>query len=244
MAYNTRLLRVSSSDAFQSKSRSHFSINIGNVAGLDECKGVSVECIGFCNGQPNVSGGEVWQITGGGAPWALQEAAIARGQYTFDQLSASLVTSMSGLTSITLTSAGYCKVEGDANFQTLVGSGWQLLGFDADQLSNDVGDTVIARWLPSLAGLTCAYLHSDVFSGKGSLDGTGSHASFVTHVPITSAYGEINIYTPQPHVLNAPSIAFPHDVSARQIDFSLQTHEGKDVDVGSTDMFVITRLWF
>lgn len=242
----TRTMRLSTSDATSLVSNSKFVIDIGNVQGLDECRGCSVECVGFANCHPNVEEDSVFTVLGDGLGlWgASQSVTVARGQYTFAQLAAAITSGLDGVVSIVLNARGFAVLTGDANFTAISGSAWKMLGFSAAQLGALAGTVVTAQLIPGLAGLQVAYLHSTLLSGKGSLDGQGSHQPFICPIPITSAFGELQTYMPVPLLPGFPMVPFRDPVSVRTVDIDLQTHEGLTVDIGASELWVILRLWF
>lgn len=239
---DTRLLRVSSREALSKSSNSQYTIDLGNAISdvADGIRGISVTGIGFCNCDPNIVEDTVFETRGVGAP-VVDAVTIPRGQYTFEQLRDLLIAGLSNVTSIVLDSQGYVVFTGDGNFANLFGSAWALLGFSDNQLT-DPGPVVTAVQFPNLQGLQVAFLHSSVLAdSQHALDSEGLLVSFLTHVPITVPYQTMQTHEPFQHVY--PSIVYKTPLTPRSINITLRDVTGRVVDVGSSELWVVFRLW-
>ena len=240
----TRLMRVSSSDAATKTSPSRFSIDIGNVSHMEDIRAVALEGCGFINAHPNIEMATTFTILLDNNPGLTRTYTVPRGQYTFDALAALLVANMADIASITITAAGYCRIAASGIYTIYLSTAsWGLLGFSPEQIGVLHGNSVTAVYVPALSGLQVCYLHSDVLGGPHSIDGSGLHASFMSHIPISVPYGFQQVHAP-PTYGAMPSIVYPDKQTLRRIDLALLTHEGEDVDIGNSELWAIFRLWF
>lgn len=264
----SKILRISADKRLpgQGGDRStNFVIDLG--ANLQRCKRLSIQTISFPNNFYNVFNnsfnGEFNNIGYFDHPAiSAQSFTIAPGYYNTAQLMSAIVTAFNTaatghavITSFTQdpisqlctftfnsdSSATLIRFTTNNN-NSPQASPWSLLGFSGSVGTTVAPITTTAAKMPSLAGLTEVYVVSNTLAPANAFDEKGQLANVLVGIPITAAFGQLNVFDCKVDVLC--EVLYPSSRDLVICDFMLVDRNGKEVDLNGGNVKLDLRVWF
>ena len=100
----------------------------------------------------------------------------------------------------------------------------------------------VAENVPSLQGLTDAYIVSNSLAPGNCFDEKNQTRSILAAVPITVPFGTLNVFECKQDVLC--EISYPKSRNIQKADFSLQDRYGNLVNLNGANLKLTLRVWF
>ena len=252
-SFFSKLLRISADKRLPGQGgdrATNFVIDLGS--NLQRCKRLSIQSVNFpnnfynvfsntFNGQHNNIGYFTYNSVPGSftitpgfynaaqlmsAITTAYNAAIAQSQitsFTQDPIS-QLVTLSFNSDSKTTT----VRFDTD-NSGTTRATPFTLLGFTGSASATNSTTTTTATSLPSLSGLTEAYIVSSALAPSNSFDEKGQLSNVLVGIPITSAFGQLNVF--DCHVDVLCEVLYPRSRDLVRCDFMLVDRNGYEVNL-------------
>lgn len=262
----SRLLRISADKRLPGQGgdrATNFVIDLGS--NLQRCKRLSIQSVNFpnnfynvfsntFNGQHNNIGYFTYNSVPGSftitpgfynaaqlmsAITTAYNAAIAQSQitsFTQDPIS-QLVTLSFNSDSKTAT----IRFDTD-NSGTRVATPFTLLGFTGSASATNTTTNVTATTLPSLAGLTQVYVVSNALAPSNCFDEKGQLSNVLLGIPITAAFGQLNVF--DCHVDVLCEVLYPRSRDLVRCDFMLVDRNGNEVNLNGGNLKLDLRVWF
>ena len=130
------------------------------------------------------------------------------------------------------------KADGTAS---LIGPLHQL-GFATGLAVFGAAQNLTATTLPSLQGLTEAYITSTALAPGNCFDEKGSITSIFVTVPITAPFGTLNVFECKQDVLCEVSYPLPRNI--QKCDFSLRDRFGNLINLNGANLKLTLRVWY
>jgi hypothetical protein len=240
----SRLIRISSTAA-TGLSSTNFTVQLNSL--LKNVKRVSLKTVSFLNNFYNVyANNNTYTFSVNSTPYTGQ---IPPGWYTSDTLIAALVAVVNTYTASGFTlsqdpisakvSAG---IGGTDTISITPGGPFQLLGFTQAITIAASTSPVIAAALPSLQGLTTAFLRSTILAGGFSYDENGEIGTIFTPIPIKAPFGALNIMECRVDSLCEITFKSPKDLT--NIDFQLTDNDNNILDLQGANLRIDLRIYY
>ena len=263
----SKMLRISADKRLhgQGGDRStNFVVDLG--ANLQRCKRLSIQSVTFPNNFYNVFNNSyngqhnnIGYIDHPGLPSTF---TIAPGFYNTTQLMSAIVTAfntvatghatitaftqdpLSQLCTFTFNSDSTATLirfdkDNDGNSQA---SPWTLLGFSGSVSTTVAPVTKTATSLPSMSGLTEAYIMSNTLAPSNAFDEKGQLSNVLIGIPITASFGQLNVFDCKVDVLC--EVLYPRSRDIGLCDFMLVDRNGKEVNLNGGNVKLDLRVWF
>ena len=211
----SKILRISADKRLEGQGgdrTTNFVVDLGS--NLQRCKRLSIQSVNFPNNFYNVfynsfngQRNNQASYTKSGTTYTF---TITPGFYNAAQLMSEIITAFNALGQATITAFTQDPITQLTSFtwnssnattvSLLLGSATQptpfsLLGFaNSTVLAGAAPSTVNATNLPSLAGLTEAYIVSSALAPSNSFDEKGQLSNTLVCIPITTSFGQLNAF--------------------------------------------------
>lgn len=264
----SKLLRISADKRLpgQAGDRStNFVVDLG--ANLQRCKRLSIQSVNFPNQFYNVYNNSfngqfnnIGYFTHSSNPNSF---TIAPGYYTTAQLMSAIVTAFNAAATddAVITSFTQDPISGICTFvfhsqdsnATLIhfdqdnkGNSqpgpFSLLGFEGFAGTLGSPTTASGTHLPSMAGLTEVYIMSNALAPSNAFDEKGQLSNTLLGIPITAAYGQLNVFDCK--VDQLCEILYPRSRDLGRCDFMLVDRNGNEVNLNGGNVKLDLRVWF
>lgn len=261
----SKLLRISADKRLPGQGgdrTTNFVVDLGS--NLQRCKRLSIQSINFPNNFYNVYNNSfngqynnIGYFTHGSTHYTF---TITPGFYNTAQLMSAITTAfnasaggeitsftqdpISGLCSFTFysdTDGTLIQFEKDNNGNPQP-SPFSLLGFTGTAYTLTSPITVNATKLPSLAGLTEVYITSNALAPSNCFDEKGQLSNVLIGIPITAAFGQLNVFDCKVDVLC--EVLYPRSRDLVRCDFMLVDRNGYEVNLNGGNVKLDLRVWF
>jgi hypothetical protein len=110
-------------------------------------------------------------------------------------------------------------------------------------LGTTASNVTTAQELPSLNGVSNAYVHSKVLANSNLIDAEGQIFSTAVCVPVRAGYGFWNYFESPDEEMH--SVMFPSDKNLQRIEIRLRDLDGNILNVGqNNELVVVLRLYY
>lgn len=247
---HSRLLRISSEDRDKTSHPNpcEFDIHFQSSSKLHKIRRVVVRTVSFPNIMWNVSevdGGNTMDINFSVS--GFQSVSILQGQYDTD----TLMTAVEDAINTLITPNTISLSQNDLTQKIEILLTGEDMDVSAGILASVLGIIQPATFtsgtptpvesLPSLEGLTSTNLCTS-FSQAHSIANNGRDSNILIDVPVYSAFGFENIYSPNDDEL--ASITFANTIDMSSISIRLEDRRGRVVDIHGRELLIFLRVYY
>jgi hypothetical protein len=244
----SRLIRVSASEAPVGETNTDFSININSL--LKAISKISIKTVSFMNNFYNITdtkgaANNDYSYTVGATTYTN---TIPPGWYTIETLMTLMSTTMTTESGTDMkftqdeTTVHVTLSTDSVSTVTLHPSGvFKRMGFEVER-SGDSTHPLVGENLPELQGLTMVFLRSSIMAPGFSYDENGEIGNIVTPIPITAPFGVLNIM--ECKVDRLCEITFKNPTDLTSIDFQLTDSAGTVLDLQGGNLRIDLRCYY
>jgi hypothetical protein len=263
---NSKLLRINSSNRI-SGTNSNFTVDLGSS--LQQVSQVSVATVQFYNVFYNITANpsdsnqpETSPVTGSNNRIDYKTSLPSSGSIFLTPGYYSATDLVTELTSVFSIIAGeavtftFDSINNKYSVQTTAitltiidpangqnDSPMEMLGFTYTNGVITITPTPLqAKFIPNMVHVSIAYLASSALSPMNSVDEKGLSSNILQPINVTSAWGELNLF--ECKVDELCELIYPRTRILNRIDIQLVDHEGRVLDLQSTELNIELRVWF
>ena len=241
----------------------NFVVDLGS--NLQRCKRLSIQSINFPNNFYNVfsnsfnrQSNNIQHATNNTDPATqLTSTANTPGYYNTANLMSAVISSFSGSSSVFTINAftqdpisQLCTITVQnvlplsVSFIPNGGDPLSLLGFAGTTMTIPGFSTssFTATNLPGLAGLTEVFITSSALAPSNAFDEKGQLSNVLLGIPITSAFGQLNVFDCKVDILC--EVLYPLTRDFARCDFILVDRNGNEVNLNGGNIKMDFRVWF